>query len=63
MPMADFRERLLSCARGGDIIVPIDQLFLGLDWGSVSDQTIATVGNDQNDGLVWFAYSVCQSSV
>jgi hypothetical protein len=29
---------------------------LGLDWGRVSDQTIATVGNNQNDVLDWFAY-------
>ena len=36
--------------------MPFDQLFLGLDWGRVSDQTIATVGNDQNDVLDWFAY-------
>jgi len=50
------RDRLLSCARPGGIIVPFDQLFLGLDWGRVSDQTIATVGIDQNDVLDWFAY-------
>lgn len=50
------RERLLSCGRGPDIIVPFDQLYLGLDWGRVSDQTIATVGNNQNDDLDWFAY-------
>jgi hypothetical protein len=37
------RERLLSCARGTDILVPFDTLFVGLDWGRVSDQTIATV--------------------
>jgi hypothetical protein len=36
--------------------VPFDQLFLGLDWGRVSDQTFATVGNNQNDVLDWFAY-------
>jgi hypothetical protein len=29
---------------------------LGLDWGRVSDQTIAMVGNNQNDALDWFAY-------
>lgn len=29
------RQRLLSCARGGDIIVPFDTLVLGLDWGAV----------------------------
>lgn len=50
------RERLLSCARGPHIIVPCDTLFLGLDWGRVSDQTIATVGNDRNDVLDWFRY-------
>jgi hypothetical protein len=31
------RERLLSCARRGDIIVSFDRLFLGLDWGRVSE--------------------------
>lgn len=50
------RERLLSCARGGDIIVPFDSLLLGLDWGRVSDRTISTIGNDRNDVLEWFAY-------
>jgi hypothetical protein len=50
------RQRLLSCSREGGIIVRFDQLFLGLDWGRVSDQTIATVGNNQNDVLDWFAY-------
>lgn len=50
------RERLLSRARPGDIIIPFDQLLLGLDWGRASDQTIATIGNDQNDALDWFAY-------
>src|SRR5688572_23453632 len=48
------RERLLFCARGGDIIIPFDALYLGLDWGRVSDETIATVGNSQNDVLDWF---------
>ena len=43
------------CPSGG-YNCPFDQLFLGLDWGRVSDQTIATVGNNQNDVLDWFAY-------
>jgi hypothetical protein len=29
---------------------------LGLDWGRVSDQTIAIVGNNQHEVLDWFAY-------
>ena len=49
------RERLLFTARGGDIIIPFDQLFLDLDWGRVSDKTIATIGKCQNDVLDWFA--------
>lgn len=48
------RERLLSCALAGGIIVSFDQLFLGLDWGRVSDQTIATI---ENDVLDWFAWT------
>jgi hypothetical protein len=50
------RERLLSCARGPDILVPFDTLFLGLDWCRVSDQTIATISHDRNDVFEWFAY-------
>ena len=50
------REQLLSCSRAGGIIIPFDELFLDLDWGRVSEQTIATVGNNQNDVLDWFAY-------
>ncbi len=29
---------------------------MGLDWGRVSDHTVATIGNNQNDVLDWFAY-------
>jgi hypothetical protein len=47
------RERLLSCARGPDILVPFDTLFLGLDWGRVSDQMIATVGNTTSICIKW----------
>lgn len=47
------RERLISCARGPDILILFETLFLGLDWGCVSDQTVATVGNVVVD---WFAY-------
>ncbi len=50
------RDRLLSCARSGDIIIPFESLYLGLDWARVSDETIATVGNDHNDVLDWFRY-------
>jgi hypothetical protein len=35
---------------------PTESLYLGLDWARVSDKTIATVGNDQNDVLDWFRY-------
>lgn len=50
------RERLLPCAREPNILVPFDTLFLGLNWCRVTDQTIATIGNDHNDVLEWFAY-------
>gem|GEM_PF-6919294 len=50
------RERLLSWARSGGIIASFESLYLGLDWARVSDETIATVGNDQNDVLDWFRY-------
>jgi hypothetical protein len=43
------RERLLSCGRGKDVVVPAGKLFLGIDWGRVSDSTWAVVGNEQND--------------
>jgi hypothetical protein len=43
------RERLLSCGRGPDQKPPTGTLFLGIDWGRVSDSTWAVVGNDQND--------------
>jgi hypothetical protein len=41
------RERLLSCGRSTP--APAGKLFLGVDWGRVSDATWAIVGNDQND--------------
>ena len=50
------RQRLLSCGRPGGIIIPFETLFLGLDWGGAIDQTIETVGNNQNDVLDWIAY-------
>ena len=50
------RERLLSCARGNDIIVPQERLFAGIDWARESDYTWLTVVNDQNDVIDWFKY-------
>lgn len=47
------RKRLFACARGPDIIVPFERLYLGLDWARVCD---ATVGNDENEVLDWFRY-------
>lgn len=38
------RERLVSCARAAGTIVPAETLFLELEWGRVSDETVATVG-------------------
>jgi len=62
------RQRLLSYARGTDILVPFDTLFLGLDWGRVSDQYFTLQSNhemyskweaalfrDAGDPL-WFSY-------
>lgn len=47
------RERLLSCARGPDVIVPVDKLYAGIDWARVSDFTWVTVVNDKNDVIDW----------
>src|SRR5690606_17842210 len=46
------RERLLSCARG-DVIVPLDDLYFGIDWARSSDYTWCAVGNGQNDVIDW----------
>lgn len=43
------RERLLSCGRASDVIVPVDDLFFGIDWGRESDFTWAGVSNGFND--------------
>lgn len=50
------RERLLSCARGPDVTVPMEKLFFGVDWARVSDHTWVSIVNDQNDVVDWFNY-------
>jgi hypothetical protein len=50
------RERLLSCARGQEVKVPVEKLYIGIDWARVSDHTWLTVVNDQNDVIDWFKY-------
>jgi hypothetical protein len=48
------RERLLACAHGNDIIVPQENLFVGIDWARRSDFTWLTIVNDQADVVGWF---------
>jgi hypothetical protein len=50
------RERLLSCARGRDIIVSTDRLLAGIDWAQEIDYTWLTIVNNQNDVIDWFKY-------
>lgn len=50
------RERLLSCARGPDVVVSMEKLFFGIDWARVSDYTWVAISNDQNDIITWFKY-------
>ncbi len=47
------RERLVSCARPSNVIVPTDKLFLGGDWARRSDHTWFAIGNDKNDIIDW----------
>lgn len=50
------RERLLSCARGPDVVVPTDTLYAGVDWARESDFTWLTIVNDKGDVIDWFKY-------
>lgn len=43
------RERLLSRRRPTGATVSTDKLFLGIDWGRVSDSTCAALVNNKND--------------
>jgi hypothetical protein len=51
------RERLVSCARIGlekaGKRVPVDRLYVGIDWARRSDFTWVTVANYQNDVIDW----------
>lgn len=47
------RERLLSCARA-ETINP-EKLYVGIDWGRVSDKTGVALGTD-HEVLRWFVY-------
>lgn len=50
------RERLVSCARAPGTVVPMEKLFVGIDWARRSDFTWVTISNDENDIIEWFKY-------
>ncbi len=50
------RDRLLSCARRSDVIVPADKLFAGVDWARSSDFSWLVICNDQNNVIDLFKY-------
>ena len=43
----------MACARPAGVIVPMDQLFVGIDWAPRSDFTWVTVVIHQNDVIDW----------
>ena len=46
-------ERLQACARPAGTVVPLDRLFVGIDWTRRSDFTRVTVVNHRNDVIGW----------
>lgn len=46
-------QRLLSCARGADMEIPMQELYLGGDWARKSDYSWFALTNEMNDVVDW----------
>jgi hypothetical protein len=46
-------QRLQTMARPARTLVPMDNLFFGIDWAKSGDHSWASVGNDYNDTVDW----------